>query len=142
MTRHILCAVDLSHETDARAILLEAGRLAERDSAGLSVICVLPDYGSSWVGSFFEEGTMKAAAKAALQALRDLVATALPNHGSVACLVEIGSVYDKVLEAIAEQGADLVIVGAHKPDLKDRLVGPNAARIVRHAPVSVLVMRL
>lgn len=142
MNTHILCAVDLTHDADARAILAEAGRLAALDGAKLSVACVLPDYGSSWVGSFFKEGTMQTAAKAALTALHDMVAEVLPESGSVQCIVEIGSVYEKVIEAIGAHDVDLVIVGAHKPDFKDRLVGPNAARIVRHAPVSVLVVRL
>jgi hypothetical protein len=30
---------------------------------------------------------------------------------------------------------------AHSPDLKDYLLGPNAARVVRHANQSVMVIR-
>ena len=58
------------------------------------------------------------------------------------CIVEIGSIYEKTLEASKVCGADLIVVGAHKPDLADRIIGPNAARIARHADVSVLVARL
>ena len=29
MTKHILCAVDLTHDADARALLVQSGRLAE-----------------------------------------------------------------------------------------------------------------
>ena len=142
MNKHILCAVDLTHDEDARAILAEAGRLAKFDGAALSLVCVLPDYGSSWVGSFFKEGTMQAAAEAALQTLRAMVESVLPDFGHVQCIVEIGSVYEKIIETASECGSDLVVVGAHKPDLKDRIIGPNAARVARHAPVSVLVLRL
>jgi nucleotide-binding universal stress UspA family protein len=38
-------------------------------------------------------------------------------------------------------GADCIIVGSHKPGLKDFLLGSTAARIVRHAPCSVVVLR-
>ena len=38
-------------------------------------------------------------------------------------------------------GAELILIGAHSPELKDYLLGSNAARIVRHSPKSVLVLR-
>ncbi len=37
--------------------------------------------------------------------------------------------------------ADCIIVGSHKPELQDYLLGSTAARIVRHAPCSVHVLR-
>ncbi len=52
MTKHILVAVDLTHEGEAKHLLGEADRLAGLYDAGLSVVTVLPDYGSSWVGTF------------------------------------------------------------------------------------------
>ena len=65
MTNHILCAVDLTHEEDAKALVAEASRLADLENATLSVATVLPDYGSSFVGSFFKDGTLKEAGLAA-----------------------------------------------------------------------------
>ena len=42
----------------------------------------------------------------------------------------------------AEQcGADCIVVGSHKPGLQDFLLGSTAARIVRHSPCSVHVLR-
>ena len=40
-----------------------------------------------------------------------------------------------------EIGADCIIVGSHKPGLSDYFLGSTAARIVRHAPCSVHVLR-
>jgi nucleotide-binding universal stress UspA family protein len=37
--------------------------------------------------------------------------------------------------------ADLIVVGSHRPAMKDYLLGTNAARVVRHAHCSVLVVR-
>lgn len=142
MTRHILCAIDLTHDDDARAILAEAGKLAGLYGAALSVITVLPDYGTSWVGSFFKEGALQDAAAAASDALHGMVDAVLPGHGQVQHIVEIGNAYEMVLDAARRYDADLIVIGAHKPDLADRILGPNAARIVRHAPVSVMVLRL
>jgi len=33
------------------------------------------------------------------------------------------------------------VLASHRPDLKDYLLGPNAARVVRHADRSVFVVR-
>ncbi len=142
MTEHVLCAIDLTHLDDAKAILKEAAKQAEFHDAALSVMTVIPDYGSSWVGTFFKEGTLDSAAHAASERLHKLVDDVLPGHGQVQHVVEVGNVYEKVLSAIEVTNSDMVVVGAHKPDFADRVVGPNAARIVRHSPVSVLVVRL
>ncbi|MEO1549716.1 MAG: universal stress protein [Pseudomonadota bacterium] len=141
MTKHILCAVDLTNMEDAKALLAEADRLATRDGAGLSVATVLPDYGSSWVGSFFKDGTLKEASQAALKALHDLADAVTTQPDKVQCIVEIGTAYEEILAAAKACKADLIVVGAHKPRLDDRILGPNAARIARYADVSVLVIR-
>jgi nucleotide-binding universal stress UspA family protein len=40
-----------------------------------------------------------------------------------------------------EAEVDLVVVGSHRPTMKDYLLGTNAARVIRHARCSVLVPR-
>jgi len=142
MTDHILCAVDLTHSDDARSLLIEADRLANFYDATLSVVTVLPDYNSSWVGTFFKEGTLQEAALAANEALHTLVKATLPNREQVQHIVEIGVVYEQVLKAISQSKANLVIVGAHKPAMADKLLGPNSARIARLSPVSTLIIRI
>ncbi|MDT8438274.1 MAG: universal stress protein [Wenzhouxiangellaceae bacterium] len=50
---------------------------------------------------------------------------------------------DKLLEAIDQVGADLVVMASHVPDVPDRLhlMSSNAAYIVHHSKVSVFVVR-
>jgi len=38
-------------------------------------------------------------------------------------------------------GVDLIIMASRRPELEDYLIGSNAARVVRHAHLSVLVVR-
>lgn len=45
------------------------------------------------------------------------------------------------METAAKIGADLIVIGSHRPEMGDFLLGPNAARVVRHSKVSVLVVR-
>ncbi len=140
--KNILCAVDLSDESDAQKILGEADRLAGLYDAKLSVMTVVPDYGSSWVGSFFKEGTLKLATEAAMDALHKLTSKTVKSGASVQHIVEIGTTYEQVLAIEAKTQVDLIIVGAHKPDLASRIIGPNASRIVRFAKASVMVVRV
>ncbi len=139
---HVLCAVDLSDEKDAKKILVEACKLTGLYSAKLSIVTVVPDYGSSWVGSFFKEGTLKLATKTAMDALHTLTSEALPEGVRVKHIVKVGNTYEQILETAENIGVDLIIVGAHKPDLASRIVGPNASRVVRFAKASVMVVRV
>ena len=63
----------------------------------------------------------------------DLKLNILVTHGV--------SIYAEILGAAEEAEADLVVVGSHRPAMKDYLLGTNAARVVRHARCSVLVAR-
>ncbi len=137
----ILCAIDLSHVDEAKKLLGEAEKLAGLYETSLSVMTVLPDYGSSWVGSFFKEGTLKQATKAAMTALYDVAGSTTAQGQPIQHIVEVGVTYEEILATAKKVKADMIVVGAHKPDLADRLIGPNAARVARHANVSVLIVR-
>jgi nucleotide-binding universal stress UspA family protein len=46
-----------------------------------------------------------------------------------------------VLKTAADIEADLIVMASHRPEMGDYLIGANASRVVRHAEVSVLVVR-
>lgn len=46
-----------------------------------------------------------------------------------------------ITEFAEKMAADCIVVGSHKPGLEDFFLGSSAARIVRHAPCSVHVIR-
>ena len=46
-----------------------------------------------------------------------------------------------ILGTAQQAKADLIMIASHKPGLSDYFIGSTAARIVRHAQVSVLVSR-
>lgn len=46
-----------------------------------------------------------------------------------------------ILEAANYLDADLIIMASHQPEFQDYLLGSTAARVVRHAQCSVLVIR-
>ena len=59
----------------------------------------------------------------------------------VTSAVRFGAVYPEVLAEAEDWGADLIVVGSHRPTMATYLLGSNAKTIVRHARCSVLVAR-
>jgi universal stress protein F len=74
-------------------------------------------------------------------ALQRLAATIGRPEEHVSSVVRIGAVYPEILAEAEEWGADLIIVGAHKPSMATYLLGSSAAAIVRHAACTVMVVR-
>lgn len=139
----VLCAVDISNENRDAGVLQQAARLAALDEAQLDVITVVPDFGMSVVGSFFERTHHEKAVEEARRRLNELVTNALgPDvNEKVRHIVSTGNAYEEILKTAKASGAGLIVIGAHRPDFKDYLLGPNAARVVRHSDCSVHVVR-
>jgi nucleotide-binding universal stress UspA family protein len=143
MTGPVLCAVDISNPHRDDNVLRAAARLAALDDAQLDVITVVPDYGMSVVGSYFDKEHHPRIEEEARQRLNDLVAGVLGAEANarVRHIVVTGNAYEEILRVAQVDGAGLIVIGAHKPDFRDFLLGPNAARVVRHAECSVMVVR-
>ena len=72
----------------------------------------------------------------------DDIAQVMAADPRVHLLVTHGaSIYAEILGIAEEAEADLIVVGSHRPAMKDYLLGTNAARVVRHACCSALVAR-
>jgi len=141
MNKSILVAVDLAHPEDAVGLLERGAYEAKEGDAHLAVVTVIPDYGMSIVGSFFKDGADEKALTYAAERLHELTAKCLGPDRKIQHIVRRGNGYEGILVAAKEVGADLIVIGAHKPDVRDYLLGPNAARVVRHSTASVLVVR-
>lgn len=143
MNQTILCAIDVNRPDEEQKVLEVAAKLAKLDDAQLDIITVVPDFGSTMVGAYFQDHHVATARDTAKDVLTATVEKALGSEVNVKVrhLVAVGSVYEEVLKAARKIGADLIVLGAHRPDLKDYLLGPNAARVVRHANASVYVVR-
>lgn len=59
----------------------------------------------------------------------------------VSYVVHWGTIYDEILKEAEACKADLIVVGSRRPSMSTYLLGSNAARVVRHATTSVLVVR-
>lgn len=140
MPKTILLPVDLNDPKAAAKPLAEALALLGADGV-LHVASVMPEFGLAQVSGFFREGYESDMLRAWGDRLRDWVATEVPDRVEVHPHVLHGTIYDEILRAADRLGVDLIVMGAHRPELSDYLLGPNAARVVRHAKQSVYVVR-
>lgn len=140
MFKRVMTAVDLG-DPESSASVIAAGLELIDDGDSLHVACVVPDYGMSVVGTYFPEGHEKEAIRHALEELHKLTAEHVPSGIPVQHMIAHGNIYEEIIEAADQVDADVIVIGSHRPKLKDYLLGPNAARVVRHAVQSVLVVR-
>jgi len=77
----------------------------------------------------------------AARELRKIAKKTVPKEMLAGVVVENGTVYREVVEAAKNLNIDYIVMGAHSPSLADLQLGPNSARVARHAGCSVTVVR-
>jgi nucleotide-binding universal stress UspA family protein len=140
MFKTILVPVDLGEVEAAKPAIDRAVELARNSGGALRLIyvrAIVPvTYMEFMPPAFDEEQQGEAEARLAEVA----AGVALPAE-RVSAAVRLGSVYAEILDEAEKTGADLIVVGSHRPTMATYLLGSNASTIVRHARCSVLVVR-
>ena len=140
MYKRIILAVDLAEPTPSPKGLPQAVELAKTGGGELRLVNiqpVIPATFMEYVPVDFDAEQAKRADEA-LDAI--LVSIDLPAERKSAA-TRAGGIYHELLQEASEWGADLIVVGSHRPVMSDYLLGSNAKTIVRHAQCSVLVVR-
>ena len=141
MCDEILFTVDFGQESSWRKSLPAAIEFCRTFSARLHVMTVVPDFAMSVIGSFFPADFETKMIEDYNAKLHAFVAKPVPDGTDVHHIDRYGTVYEEILKAAAKIKADLIVMASHRPELRDYLLGPNAARVVRHSGCSVLVVR-
>ena len=96
----------------------------------------MPGYVSAHLPADFTKEAMKTT-------MADLSATAEKHGVDKECeiVVRSGNPAAEILEFAGEAGVDIIVMASHDPVIADYLLGSVAARVVRHAHCSVLVVR-
>lgn len=134
MYKKIVVALSLEHGIADKALNMAAS-LGDKGAEVIAVHVKEPLQES--VRSFMSKDDIGKARKQAESSLKKRVA----NHPGVATVLLEGQPGRSVTDYAGEIDADCIVVGSHKPDLLDFLLGSTAARIVRHARCSVHVLR-
>lgn len=133
----ILAAIDFS--SSSFQVLAHAARIAagtERDL--IAVHAVSASRLKDWEETTGREAAAVEWMKEVTERLTKLAAEAC---GGVAAetAVRIGKAYRVIRDVVSEQGADLLVLGAH--DLSNRRLGTVAAHCARSIPADVLILR-
>ena len=140
MFRTILVAVDLAEMNIAKPALEKAAALAEQSGGAMRLVNVqtlLPATFMDYVPADFDQ-QMKENAETSLRQIAEKVP--LP-HERVSWVVRVGGVYPEILAEADACGADLIVIGSHRPAMSTYLLGSNAKTVARHAKCSVLIVR-
>ena len=150
MASKTLVPIDLADMETSTRVLAAGVDHAKQQKSSLVVMTVVPnmvtgvDFRYAIRGEMggSEEYDLKAILQDTLDRLNEILADQLPKGMKAETIVKHGSVYEQILEAADEVKADQIVIGAHRPQLADYLLGPNTSRVVRHAKCSVNVVRL
>ncbi len=141
MYKNILLPVDVVEKGSSDRALAAALSFAEAFGSKLHLMTVIPDAGMAIVSQYFSKSAAGDIVEATRKSLHEFSEEKIPEKFQVQHIVKTGNVYESIIVAAKKIDCDLIIMSAHRPDLKDYLLGPNAARVVRHSDRSVLVVR-
>ncbi len=134
MYKKIVVALALDHGLGPKA--LDVARKLKDEDGEIVAVHVhepIPNFASYYLEPGQEQAVLKKAEEGVIERIgdaKDAEAIVLKGHP--------GRTISEYAESI---GADCIIAGSHKPGMKDFFLGSTAARIVRHAPCSVHVIR-
>lgn len=139
MYKDILFPLDITEKDsygDALEVVLE---YIAAFKARLHIMTVVADYGV--VQQYLPKGSIEKIVDEANEDLHKFVEDNIPKNVETQHIIAKGAVYECIIETARKVDADLIVMSAHRPELKDYLLGPNAAKVVRHSDRSVLVVR-
>lgn len=141
MHENVLLPIDLQHEPSWSKALPQARRLAG-DSGTVHLLGIVPDIGSSMVATFLPKGFEVKALEEMKAALDNFADAEFPPGSKVAVHVGHGHVSETILKVAADVNADIIVMASHRPDeLRSILISSHANSVVRHSPVTVMIVR-
>ena len=141
MHDNILLPIDLQHpetwEKRPPAALTLAGETGTIDLLG-----IVHDFGSSMVATFLPKGYETKILQSMKEDLDRFAVERLPDQSRVQIHVGHGHVAETIIKTARRFAADVIVMASPHPDeLRSILVSRDVNAVVRHSPVSVLVVR-
>ncbi len=139
MVTKILVPLDVNVGKTSKEALGLAQEMAKSHGAKLTLLHVIeqiPGYAAVHLPPDFRAKTVKVAEDALREA-----AKAQGLEGKADLVVREGHPSTEILEFAEKEGYDMIVIASHDPGIADYLLGSVAARVVRHAHCSVLVVR-
>ncbi|MBS1270223.1 MAG: Universal stress protein F [Gammaproteobacteria bacterium] len=139
MYKEILLSIDLEDENSWRKALPTTVEYAKAFGSRVHVVTVVPEFGM--VRQFFPDNYENELMESVQTKLYEFTVDKIPNDIPVQHVIAHGTIYEEIDKTAEKVNADLIIMASHRLELGDYLLGPNAAKVVRHSKRSVLVVR-
>lgn len=131
----------LALDGEDEPVLARAMQLAERHGARLILVHVIEAMTHGGAEALDADAAKAMLARAAADRLDEVVARGVPG-ARPECVVAEGRPFEVITDLLHREQADLVVIGPGKPrNMREKLFGSTADRIVRSAAVPVLVVR-
>ena len=145
-----LAAIDLADEQSWEGVIQKSVDMATGlENTKVYLMTVISGITAGVDQRYAIRGEMKGSLDYPMQEWKDQAAVKLqeiadkhiPKELQAGVVVENGTVYREIVEAAKDLDIDQIVMGAHRPSLADFLLGPNSARVARHAECTVTVVR-
>ena len=149
MTNYLV-PIDLAEEDFSEKIIGTAVQMATGvEGARIYLMTVIPGIPAGIDVRYAIRGEMHGSADYPLQEWKDemskrlgeFAAAHIPDSMRAGTVIRNGTVYREIVEVSRDLDIGQIVMGAHSPSLADFLLGPNSARVARHAGCTVTVVR-
>ena len=136
MYKTILVPIDMGHVVEGKSIIDIAIAHADENTkiVLLNVVEEIPNWAAINLPADIIDKSLETARD-------ELKAIATASGRKMDTEIRTGHSYNTILDVAEEKNVDLIIVASHRPGLQDYFLGSTAAKVVRHAKCSVLVVR-
>jgi len=135
MYKKVLVPVALDHSRSFKAAL-DVARLLSDDGAVVTVLNVIEK-----MPSYVDEYLPESHSKARISEVETELKAELGGVLDAKPVVISGRAGSAIVDYAVEYGFECIVITSHRPGLTDYFLGSTAARVVRHAPCSVHVIR-
>ncbi len=137
----VLLPVDVNHPESWEKALPAALQCAGPNGE-VHLLGIVLDLGAAVISSFLPHDFVKHAMEELKAKLGELAENEVKSDVKVEVHVAHGHVPETILHVADTLRADLIVMASHPPnDLQTILIGSNAGKVVRHAPIPVLTIR-
>jgi universal stress protein F len=141
MYKNIVIPIDLADKNSFKAVFPPALNFVNAFGSKLHLVHIIPDFGMKMIEDYLPKHWLAEQKDKYEMQFREMIKAYIPDDILVNFHIDRGAIYDKVISYSDKINADLIVLSAVRPQLRDYMLGPNASKIVRHSSVSVLVVR-
>lgn len=141
MFKSIVIPVDLADKHSIKAVFPPVLNFVHAFNSEIHLVHIMPNFGMKMVEDYLPKHWMNEQRAKYNKLFEDIVDKYVPEGVKINCHIGRGAIYDEVIKYSESVQADLIVISAVRPQLRDYMLGPNASKIVRHSSLSVLVIR-